>query len=178
MSMAFGAVGGIILVCFLVKDPINALDEARGSKVESRSVIRKFWMLDRESRYQFAHKDIRQRSKPQNLKLLRNGAMSGVLMSTKTFEFIQKYCLTFVAHNLRVPDVDEQKVFFSSWYHFTKYDLITFTNRNTKKILSKVKELKHNVSSQMPFKPVEFLDKTRHQDRALFSEYAVFWAMQ
>ncbi|KAF9740077.1 hypothetical protein PMIN01_02712 [Paraphaeosphaeria minitans] len=122
MSMAFGAVGGIILVCFLVKDPINALDEARGSKVESRS----------------------------------------------------KYCLTFVAHNLRVPDVDEQKVFFSSWYHFTKYDLITFTNRNTKKILSKVKELKHNVSSQMPFKPVEFLDKTRHQDRALFSEYALF----
>ncbi|KAJ4305461.1 hypothetical protein N0V90_000992 [Kalmusia sp. IMI 367209] len=47
MPISFGAVGDIISVCLLVKDLVDALDEARGSKAEYRSVVRELWILDR-----------------------------------------------------------------------------------------------------------------------------------
>ncbi|KAF1974790.1 hypothetical protein BU23DRAFT_460501 [Bimuria novae-zelandiae CBS 107.79] len=47
MPITFGAVGDIISVCLLVKDLVDALDEARGSKAEYQSVIRELWILDR-----------------------------------------------------------------------------------------------------------------------------------
>jgi hypothetical protein len=47
MPITFGAVGDIISVCLLVKDLVDALDEARGSKAEYRSVVRELWILDR-----------------------------------------------------------------------------------------------------------------------------------
>ncbi|KAF1849519.1 apses-domain-containing protein [Cucurbitaria berberidis CBS 394.84] len=47
MPVTFGAVGDIISVCLLVKDLVEALDKARGSKVEYQSAIRELWILDR-----------------------------------------------------------------------------------------------------------------------------------
>ncbi|KAJ4350224.1 uncharacterized protein N0V89_008845 [Didymosphaeria variabile] len=47
MPITFGAVGDIISVCLLVKDLVDALDEARGSKAEYQSVVRELWILDR-----------------------------------------------------------------------------------------------------------------------------------
>jgi hypothetical protein len=47
MSITFGAVGDIISVCLLVKDLVEALDSARGSKAEYQSAIRELWILDR-----------------------------------------------------------------------------------------------------------------------------------
>jgi hypothetical protein len=47
MPITFGAVGDIISVCLLVKDLVEALDKARGSKAEYQSAIRELWILDR-----------------------------------------------------------------------------------------------------------------------------------
>jgi hypothetical protein len=47
MPITFGAVGDIISVCLLVKDLVEALDSARGSKAEYQSAIRELWILDR-----------------------------------------------------------------------------------------------------------------------------------
>jgi hypothetical protein len=47
MPITFGAVGDIISVCLLVKDLVEALDRARGSKAEYQSAIRELWILDR-----------------------------------------------------------------------------------------------------------------------------------
>jgi hypothetical protein len=47
MPVTFGAVGDIISVCLLVKDLVEALDKARGSKAEYQSAIRELWILDR-----------------------------------------------------------------------------------------------------------------------------------
>jgi hypothetical protein len=47
MPITFGAVGDIISVCLLVKDLVDALDKARGSKAEYQSAIRELWILDR-----------------------------------------------------------------------------------------------------------------------------------
>jgi hypothetical protein len=47
MPITFGAVGDIISVCLLVKDLIEVLDKARGSKAEYQAAIRKLWILDR-----------------------------------------------------------------------------------------------------------------------------------
>ena len=47
MPVTFGAVGDIISVCLLVKDLVDALDEARGSKAEYQAVVRELWILDR-----------------------------------------------------------------------------------------------------------------------------------
>jgi hypothetical protein len=47
MPITFGAVGDIISVCLLVKDLVQALDKARGSKAEYQSAIRELWILDR-----------------------------------------------------------------------------------------------------------------------------------
>ncbi|KAH7395284.1 hypothetical protein DE146DRAFT_721709 [Phaeosphaeria sp. MPI-PUGE-AT-0046c] len=47
MPITFGSVGDIISVCLLVKDLVDALDKARGSKAEYRSLIRELWILDR-----------------------------------------------------------------------------------------------------------------------------------
>jgi hypothetical protein len=47
MPITFGAVGDIISVCLLVKDLVDALDKARGSKAEYRSLIKELWILDR-----------------------------------------------------------------------------------------------------------------------------------
>ena len=40
MPVTFGAVGDIISVCLLLKDLVEMLDQARGSKAEYQSVIR------------------------------------------------------------------------------------------------------------------------------------------
>lgn len=93
-------------------------------------------------------------------------------------EFIYKFRLAFVAYNLRLPDFEEQADFLSFWYYNTKYDLIKFPSRSIKKILAKVNEVKNEVPSQMPFKPAEFLDKARLQDRAHSSQFAFIWAVQ
>lgn len=47
MPITFGSVGDIVSVCLLVKDLVNALDEARGCKAEYQSAIRELWILDR-----------------------------------------------------------------------------------------------------------------------------------
>ena len=47
MSITFGAVGDIISVCLLVKDLVDALDKARGSKAGYQAAIRELWILDR-----------------------------------------------------------------------------------------------------------------------------------
>jgi hypothetical protein len=47
MPVTFGSVGDIIAVCLLVKDLVEALDQARGSKAEYQSAIRELWILDR-----------------------------------------------------------------------------------------------------------------------------------
>lgn len=47
MPVTFGSVGDIISVCLLVKDLVEALDKARGSKAEYQSAIRELWILDR-----------------------------------------------------------------------------------------------------------------------------------
>jgi hypothetical protein len=47
MPITFGSVGDIISVCLLVKDLVDALDKARGSKAEYQSVTRELWILDR-----------------------------------------------------------------------------------------------------------------------------------
>ncbi|EAT78354.1 hypothetical protein SNOG_14117 [Parastagonospora nodorum SN15] len=47
MPVTFGSVGDIISVCLLVKDLVDALDKARGSKAEYQSLIRELWILDR-----------------------------------------------------------------------------------------------------------------------------------
>jgi hypothetical protein len=47
MSITFGAVGDIISVCLLVKDLVEALDKARGSKAEYQSAIRELWILEK-----------------------------------------------------------------------------------------------------------------------------------
>ncbi|KAF1837793.1 hypothetical protein BDW02DRAFT_466187, partial [Decorospora gaudefroyi] len=47
MPITFGAVGDIISVCLLVKDLVEALDKARGSKAEYQAAIRELWILDR-----------------------------------------------------------------------------------------------------------------------------------
>jgi hypothetical protein len=47
MPITFGAVGDIISVCLLVKDLIEVLHKARGSKAEYQAAIRKLWILDR-----------------------------------------------------------------------------------------------------------------------------------
>jgi hypothetical protein len=47
MPITFGSVGDIISVCLLVKDLVDALDKARGSKAEYQSLIRELWLLDR-----------------------------------------------------------------------------------------------------------------------------------
>jgi hypothetical protein len=47
MPITFGAVGDIISVCLLVKDLVEALNSARGSKAEYQSAIRELWILDR-----------------------------------------------------------------------------------------------------------------------------------
>lgn len=47
MPVTFGAVGDIISVCLLLKDLVESLDQARGSKAEYESVIRELWILDR-----------------------------------------------------------------------------------------------------------------------------------
>jgi hypothetical protein len=47
MPITFGSVGDIISVCLLVKDLVDALDDARGSKAEYQSLIRELWILDR-----------------------------------------------------------------------------------------------------------------------------------
>lgn len=47
MPVTFGSVGDIISVCLLVKDLVEALDKARGSKAEYQSVIRDLWTLNR-----------------------------------------------------------------------------------------------------------------------------------
>lgn len=47
MPITFGAVGDIISVCLLVKDLVDALDTARGSKAEYQSLTRELWILDR-----------------------------------------------------------------------------------------------------------------------------------
>jgi hypothetical protein len=40
MPLTFGAVGDIISVCLLVKDLVEVLDKARGSKAEYQAAIR------------------------------------------------------------------------------------------------------------------------------------------
>ncbi|ORX97798.1 hypothetical protein BCR34DRAFT_456510, partial [Clohesyomyces aquaticus] len=47
MPITFGSVGDIISVCLLVKDLVDALDKARGSKAEYLSLTRELWILDR-----------------------------------------------------------------------------------------------------------------------------------
>ncbi|KAF2998629.1 hypothetical protein E8E13_007405 [Curvularia kusanoi] len=47
MPITFGSVGDIIAVCLLVKDLVEALDEACGSKREYQFVIRQLRILDR-----------------------------------------------------------------------------------------------------------------------------------
>jgi hypothetical protein len=47
MPITFGSVGDIISVCLLVKDLVDALDKARGSKAEYQSLIKELWILDR-----------------------------------------------------------------------------------------------------------------------------------
>jgi hypothetical protein len=47
MPITFGSVGDIICVCLLVKDLVDALDKARGSKAEYQSLIKELWILDR-----------------------------------------------------------------------------------------------------------------------------------
>lgn len=47
MPVTFGSVGDIISVCLLVKDLVEALDKARGSRAEYQSAIRELWILDR-----------------------------------------------------------------------------------------------------------------------------------
>jgi hypothetical protein len=47
MPITFGAVGDIISVCLLVKDLVEVLDKARGSKAEYQAAIRELWILDR-----------------------------------------------------------------------------------------------------------------------------------
>ncbi|CAO2654749.1 Nn.00g114820.m01.CDS01 [Neocucurbitaria sp. VM-36] len=47
MPITFGAIGDIISVCLLVKDLVETLDKARGSKPEYQSAIRELWILDR-----------------------------------------------------------------------------------------------------------------------------------
>lgn len=47
MPITFGAVGDIISVCLLVKDLVDCLDKARGSKAEYQSLTRELWILDR-----------------------------------------------------------------------------------------------------------------------------------
>ena len=47
MPITFGSVGDIISVCLLVKDVVEALDKARGSKAEYQAVIRELSILDR-----------------------------------------------------------------------------------------------------------------------------------
>lgn len=47
MPVTFGAVGDIISVCLLVKDLVEALDDARGSKAEYQSLIKELRILDR-----------------------------------------------------------------------------------------------------------------------------------
>lgn len=47
MPITCGSAGDIISVCILVKDLVDALDKARGSKAEYRSIIRELWILDR-----------------------------------------------------------------------------------------------------------------------------------
>ncbi|KAJ4368159.1 hypothetical protein N0V83_006515 [Neocucurbitaria cava] len=47
MPITFGAVGDIISVCLLVKDLVETLDKARGSRPEYQSAIRELWILDR-----------------------------------------------------------------------------------------------------------------------------------
>lgn len=47
MPVTFGSVGDIISVCLIVKDLVEALDKARGSKAEYQSAIRELWILDR-----------------------------------------------------------------------------------------------------------------------------------
>jgi hypothetical protein len=47
MPVTFGSVGDIISVCLLVKDLVDALDKARGSKAEYQSLTRELWILDR-----------------------------------------------------------------------------------------------------------------------------------
>lgn len=47
MPITFGSVGDIISVCLLVKDLVDALDKARGSKAEYQSLTRELRILDR-----------------------------------------------------------------------------------------------------------------------------------
>ena len=51
-------------------------------------------------------------------------------------------------------------------------------NRNIKKIFRKIKTVKNDLPPTMPFKPSEFLDRARFQDRAVLGDYAVAWAVQ
>lgn len=93
------------------------------------------------------------------------------------YNFLIKFICAFHAYNIRVPEFDEQEDFLKYWYT-TRYDLIDFSSRNIKKILKKVKAVKNNVPPHMPFKASAFLDQARFQDRAVFGEYAVAWAIQ
>lgn len=47
MPITFRSVSDIISVCLLVKDLIDALNKAQGSKAEYQSVTRELWILDR-----------------------------------------------------------------------------------------------------------------------------------
>jgi DNA polymerase sigma len=89
------------------------------------------------------------------------------------FKFIHKFRHAFVSYNLRIADFDDQQDFLNFWYYNTNYDLIKFSSRSISKILNKIKEIKNNLPSQMPFEPGLFLDKARFQNRSLFCEFTL-----
>ncbi|KAF2445022.1 hypothetical protein P171DRAFT_443935 [Karstenula rhodostoma CBS 690.94] len=139
-----------------------ASNEFSGCKFEGRFDIARatwFWSLDK------THTFSRQSSQA-----LVNFLLAAIVLAKpedpknkQLIEFIHKFRVAFVAYNFRVPEFDDQEGFLSFWYHNTRYDLIEFSNRTLKKIFRKIKELKHGA---------------RLQDPALFSQYAVVWAVQ
>ncbi|KAJ4350223.1 uncharacterized protein N0V89_008844 [Didymosphaeria variabile] len=92
------------------------------------------------------------------------------------YHFLFKFICAFHAYNTRIDKFHEQEDFLRFWWDH-KYDLIEFPARKIKHIMAKVKAMKH-VPSHMPFQPDEFLDQARFQDRAIFGEYVVVWAVR
>ncbi|KAJ4350458.1 uncharacterized protein N0V89_009079 [Didymosphaeria variabile] len=89
--------------------------------------------------------------------------------------FVQLFIEAFITANLRDTDHEEQDEFLNHW-DTCEFDLITFTNKDLKRIMKKVLQLREELPSE-PMQTTCFASEARRQNYALYCQNAAAWAV-
>ncbi|KAL1610177.1 hypothetical protein SLS60_001842 [Paraconiothyrium brasiliense] len=144
-----------------------------GHKIEGHFEITRaiwYWNLDKTHSFSRHHRQVM-----VNFLVASLVAAEGRRYDTRGL-FVQRFIEAFINANLRDIDTEEQDDFLKHWYE-SDFDLITFSNKDMKRIMKKVQNLKEEYPPE-PIKTNCFVSEARRHNYLLYCESAAAWAVQ